>query len=79
MSQGACGTSKNQKSDCAAIYGAQASFLSGLFGARVRYSGVSLGYNLALIRRCLAADHHRLGLLRHRNKEEGRGLTGGTS
>jgi hypothetical protein len=41
--------------------GAQASFLSGLFGARARYSGVSLGYNLASIRRCLAADHHHPG------------------
>jgi MFS transporter, MHS family, shikimate and dehydroshikimate transport protein len=31
----------------AAMYGPQASFLSELFGAKVRYSGVSLGYNLA--------------------------------
>jgi hypothetical protein len=61
MSQDVCGTSKNQKPDCAAMYGAQASVLSGLFGARARYSGVSLGYNLASIRRCLAADHHRPG------------------
>jgi len=33
----------------AAMYGPQASFLSELFGARVRYSGVSLGYNLASV------------------------------
>lgn len=33
----------------AAMYGPQASFLSELFGTRVRYSGVSLGYNLASI------------------------------
>lgn len=33
----------------AAMYGPQASFLSELFGARVRYSGVSLGYNLAAV------------------------------
>jgi metabolite-proton symporter len=33
----------------AAMYGPQASFLSELFGAKVRYSGVSLGYNLASI------------------------------
>jgi MFS transporter, MHS family, shikimate and dehydroshikimate transport protein len=31
----------------AAMYGPQASFLSELFGTKVRYSGVSLGYNLA--------------------------------
>jgi MHS family shikimate/dehydroshikimate transporter-like MFS transporter len=31
------------------MYGAQASFLSELFGTKVRYSGVSLGYNLASI------------------------------
>ena len=30
----------------AAMYGPQASFLSELFGTKVRYSGVSLGYNL---------------------------------
>jgi MFS family permease len=33
----------------AAMYGPQASFLSELFGTRVRYSGVSLGYNLASV------------------------------
>jgi MFS transporter, MHS family, shikimate and dehydroshikimate transport protein len=33
----------------AAMYGPQASFLSDLFGTKVRYSGVSLGYNLASI------------------------------
>ena len=33
----------------AAMYGPQASFLSELFGTKVRYSGVSLGYNLASI------------------------------
>jgi MFS transporter, MHS family, shikimate and dehydroshikimate transport protein len=33
----------------AAMYGPQASFLSELFGTKVRYSGVSLGYNLAAI------------------------------
>jgi MHS family shikimate/dehydroshikimate transporter-like MFS transporter len=33
----------------AAMYGPQASFFAELFGARVRYSGVSLGYNLASI------------------------------
>jgi MHS family shikimate/dehydroshikimate transporter-like MFS transporter len=33
----------------AAIYGPQASFLSELFGTKVRYSSVSLGYNLASI------------------------------
>jgi MFS family permease len=31
----------------AAMYGTQASFLSELFGTQVRYSGVSIGYNLA--------------------------------
>ncbi|MFO1115853.1 MAG: MFS transporter [Beijerinckiaceae bacterium] len=31
----------------ASMYGPQASFLSELFGTKVRYSGVSLGYNLA--------------------------------
>jgi MFS transporter, MHS family, shikimate and dehydroshikimate transport protein len=31
------------------MYGPQASFLSELFGTKVRYSGVSLGYNLASI------------------------------
>jgi MFS transporter, MHS family, shikimate and dehydroshikimate transport protein len=33
----------------AAMYGPQASFLAELFGTKVRYSGVSLGYNLASI------------------------------
>jgi metabolite-proton symporter len=33
----------------AAMYGPQASFLSELFGTRVRYSGVSLGYNMASV------------------------------
>jgi MFS transporter, MHS family, shikimate and dehydroshikimate transport protein len=33
----------------AAMYGPQASFLTELFGTKVRYSGVSLGYNLASI------------------------------
>lgn len=33
----------------AAMYGPQASFLSELFGTKVRYSGVSLGYNLASV------------------------------
>jgi len=33
----------------AAMYGPQASFFSELFGTNVRYSGVSLGYNLASI------------------------------
>jgi MHS family shikimate/dehydroshikimate transporter-like MFS transporter len=33
----------------AAMYGPQASFLSEFFGTKVRYSGVSLGYNLASI------------------------------
>ena len=33
----------------AAMYGPQAAFLSELFGTKVRYSGVSLGYNLASI------------------------------
>jgi metabolite-proton symporter len=33
----------------AAMYGPQASFFAELFGTRVRYSGVSLGYNLASI------------------------------
>ncbi len=33
----------------AAMYGPQASFLSEMFGTKVRYSGVSLGYNLASI------------------------------
>ena len=33
----------------AAMYGPQASFLSELFGTKVRYSGVSIGYNLASI------------------------------
>ena len=33
----------------AAMYGPQASFFAELFGAKVRYSGVSLGYNLASI------------------------------
>jgi MFS family permease len=33
----------------AAMYGPQVSFLAELFGTRVRYSGVSLGYNLASI------------------------------
>jgi MFS transporter, MHS family, shikimate and dehydroshikimate transport protein len=33
----------------AAMYGPQASFLAELFGIKVRYSGVSLGYNLASI------------------------------
>jgi len=32
-----------------AMYGPQASFFSELFGARVRYSGVSLGYQLASV------------------------------
>ena len=31
----------------AAMYGPQAAFLSEMFGTRVRYSGVSLGYQLA--------------------------------
>jgi hypothetical protein len=31
------------------MYGPQASFFSELFGTKVRYSGVSLGYNLASI------------------------------
>jgi MFS transporter, MHS family, shikimate and dehydroshikimate transport protein len=31
------------------MYGPQASFFSELFGTNVRYSGVSLGYNLASI------------------------------
>ena len=31
------------------MYGPQASFLSELFGTKVRYSGVSLGYNLASV------------------------------
>ena len=31
------------------MYGPQASFLSELFGTKVRYSAVSLGYNLASI------------------------------
>ena len=31
----------------AAMYGPQAAFLSELFGTRVRYSGASLGYQLA--------------------------------
>jgi MFS transporter, MHS family, shikimate and dehydroshikimate transport protein len=33
----------------AAMYGPQASFLSEMFGTKVRYSGVSLGYNMASI------------------------------
>jgi MHS family shikimate/dehydroshikimate transporter-like MFS transporter len=33
----------------AAMYGPQASFFSELFGARVRYSGASLGYQLASV------------------------------
>lgn len=33
----------------AAMFGPQASFLSEMFGTKVRYSGVSLGYNLASI------------------------------
>jgi hypothetical protein len=33
----------------AAMYGPQASFLSEMFSARVRYSGASLGYQLASI------------------------------
>ena len=33
----------------AAMYGPQASFFSELFGTKVRYSGMSLGYNLASI------------------------------
>lgn len=33
----------------AAMYGPQASFLSELFGTKVRYSGVSLGYNMASV------------------------------
>jgi MFS transporter, MHS family, shikimate and dehydroshikimate transport protein len=33
----------------AAMYGPQASFFAELFGTKVRYSGVSLGYNLASI------------------------------
>jgi MHS family shikimate/dehydroshikimate transporter-like MFS transporter len=33
----------------ATMYGPQASFFSELFGTKVRYSGVSLGYNLASI------------------------------
>jgi MFS family permease len=33
----------------AAMYGPQASFLSEMFGTKIRYSGVSLGYNLASI------------------------------
>ena len=33
----------------AIMYGPQASFLSELFGTKVNYSGVSLGYNLASI------------------------------
>jgi metabolite-proton symporter len=33
----------------AAMYGPQESFLSEMFGTKVRYSGVSLGYNLASI------------------------------
>ena len=33
----------------AAMYGPQASFLSEMFGTKVRYSGVSLGYNLASV------------------------------
>jgi MFS family permease len=33
----------------AAMYGPQASFLSELFSTKVRYSGVSLGYNLASV------------------------------
>ena len=33
----------------AAMYGPQASFLSELFGARVRYSGISIGYQLASV------------------------------
>jgi len=32
-----------------AMYGPQAAFLSELFGTRVRYSGVSIGYQLASI------------------------------
>src|SRR5262249_29899563 len=32
-----------------AMYGPQASFFSELFGARVRYSGASLGYQLASV------------------------------
>src|SRR3989442_15068169 len=32
-----------------AMYGPQASFFSELFGTRVRYSGASLGYQLALV------------------------------
>lgn len=33
----------------AAMYGPQAAFFSELFGTRVRYSGVALGYNLATL------------------------------
>ena len=33
----------------AAMYGPQASFFAELFGTKVRYSGISLGYNLASI------------------------------
>jgi hypothetical protein len=33
----------------AAMYGPQASFFSELFGARIRYSGASLGYQLASV------------------------------
>jgi len=33
----------------AAMYGPQASFFSELFGTRVRYSGASLGYQLASV------------------------------
>jgi len=33
----------------AAMYGPQASFFSELFGTRVRYTGASLGYQLASV------------------------------
>lgn len=33
----------------AAMYGPQAAFLSELFGTRVRYSGISIGYQLASV------------------------------
>jgi MFS family permease len=44
----------------AAMYGPQAAFLSELFGTRVRYSGASLGYQLAAP--LSGGDHRRVGL-----------------
>ena len=43
------------------MYGPQAAYFSELFGTRVRYSGASLGYQLASVfaRRLRAADRDR--------------------